>query len=63
MCGTAQSYKVVRVRGQKRTAIRFALMAAIKEHEEKLNTERTLIRIATTMPIVGFECAFGSSQL
>jgi len=54
---------VVRVREQKRTAIRFALMAAIKEHEEKLKTERTLIRIATAVPIVGFDCAFGSSYL
>jgi hypothetical protein len=55
--------QVVRVREQKRTAIRFALMAAIKEHEEKLKTERTLIRIATAVPIVGFDCAFGSSYL
>ena len=50
--------QVVRVREQKRTAIRFALMAAIKEHEEKLNTERTLIKSATTMPIVGLDYAF-----
>jgi hypothetical protein len=37
-----------------------------QEHEEKLvqnNTERTLIGIATTMPIADFDCAFGFSYL
>jgi hypothetical protein len=63
--GCVERRKVTSCSGseEKRTAIRFALMAAIKEHEEKLNTERTLTRIATTLPIGGFGCAFEFSDL